>query len=77
MKLLLVFSGLLAGIQAYSSVYKVQKLEQLPTGSVINLDSASYRLYTESPRNYSFIAVLTALSPQLGCAACVYVLSLD
>ncbi|KAJ3110163.1 oligosaccharyl transferase subunit ost3/OST6 [Physocladia obscura] len=58
---------------AYSSDYKFAKLSkalaETPTKPLL-LDSKTYNLYTESPRNYSLFVVLTAAGSEFNCNPC-------
>ncbi|RKO85603.1 hypothetical protein BDK51DRAFT_12119, partial [Blyttiomyces helicus] len=36
----------------------------------LKLDTQEFTLFTQKPRNYSIVTILTALSPQHGCAPC-------
>ncbi|KAJ3407142.1 oligosaccharyl transferase subunit ost3/OST6 [Chytridiales sp. JEL 0842] len=60
-------------IHAYTSAYKIAKLEPLHKQSPkepIKLDSKGFMLFTESPRNYSMFVVMTAMGPEFGCEPC-------
>ncbi|KAJ3299648.1 oligosaccharyl transferase subunit ost3/OST6 [Borealophlyctis nickersoniae] len=53
--------------------YKVKKLEQLQSASpydAIKLDGQTFNMFTEKPRNYSIVTVLTSLAPEHGCEPC-------
>jgi oligosaccharyltransferase complex subunit gamma len=39
-------------------------------GSVLQLDSQAFKLYTEEPRNYSLVVMFTALDSSVGCEPC-------
>ncbi|KAI8619880.1 hypothetical protein BC830DRAFT_1101770 [Chytriomyces sp. MP71] len=67
----LLAAALLA--QAYSSEYKVGKINKLLASSPaapIELDTKSFNLFTEAPRNYSMFVVLTAQGAEFGCGPC-------
>jgi len=52
----------------------VEKLEaEIASSDVIALDTKLFNLYTEAPRNYSIVVVLTATEPGQACDLCQYV----
>ncbi|KAL7751835.1 oligosaccharyl transferase subunit ost3/OST6 [Sorochytrium milnesiophthora] len=62
---------LAAVADAYTLAYKHKKLQSIRTiGSVLQLNSETYNVVTEAPRDYGIIVVLTAMSPQVGCTVC-------
>ncbi|KAI9336565.1 hypothetical protein BDR26DRAFT_864803 [Obelidium mucronatum] len=68
-----VFALLATLAAAYSSDYKVGKLAKLLSEKPlepIRLDTKSFNLVTEAPRNYSMFVILTAEGDQFQCAPC-------
>ncbi|KAJ3347520.1 oligosaccharyl transferase subunit ost3/OST6 [Allomyces javanicus] len=56
---------------AYTMRFKHKKMASVTKESgVMILDALAFNVITEAPRNYSVVVVLTAMSPQIGCAAC-------
>ncbi|KAI9095533.1 hypothetical protein DFS34DRAFT_179678 [Phlyctochytrium arcticum] len=56
---------------AFSSAYKVRKLEESSrSNGAIKLNGDDFKLYTEAPRNYSIVIALTATNPELKCVPC-------
>ncbi|KAJ3193155.1 hypothetical protein HK101_005342 [Irineochytrium annulatum] len=58
---------------ARSAEEKVEKLEETLDNNPkapIRLDSRSYNLFTEKPRNYSLFVVLTAMGNEYNCQPC-------
>ncbi|KAJ3084651.1 oligosaccharyl transferase subunit ost3/OST6, partial [Rhizoclosmatium hyalinum] len=65
--------SLLSLDNAYSSDYKVNKLNKLVAenpAEPITLDTKTFNLATETPRNYSMFVVLTAEGEQFQCSPC-------
>ncbi|KAJ3108960.1 oligosaccharyl transferase subunit ost3/OST6 [Phlyctochytrium planicorne] len=65
--------ALLAHANAQSLGSKVEKLESLylkNPSAPMALDSSSFKLLTEKPRNYSSFIVLTALGKEYNCEPC-------
>lgn len=70
--LLYLALSVISGINAYTSNYKVEKLNSLyKPDTFLELDSKTFNLFTEKGRNYSILVVLTAIDPQFGCEPCV------
>ncbi|KAJ3018709.1 UNVERIFIED_CONTAM: oligosaccharyl transferase subunit ost3/OST6 [Siphonaria sp. JEL0065] len=70
---LALFLALATLVVAYSSDYKVGKLNKLLAEKPlepIHLDAKSFTLVTEAPRNYSVLVILTAEGEQFQCAPC-------
>ncbi|KAJ3067011.1 oligosaccharyl transferase subunit ost3/OST6 [Podochytrium sp. JEL0797] len=73
MQLGLFLLSLVALVSAYSSDYKVAKINKLAAEHPdlpITLDTKTFNLVTETPRNYSMFVVLTAVGDQFQCAPC-------
>lgn len=64
----LVASALAADQSSQERFVKFSSASRL--GTPIQLNDASYRTLTTSPRDYSVAVVLTAMDPRYGCAAC-------
>ncbi|KAJ3262237.1 oligosaccharyl transferase subunit ost3/OST6 [Boothiomyces macroporosus] len=64
------FTALLAAaVSCYSVSYRVEKLEE-QSAAVINLNTESFNLFTESPRNYTVFALLTTTLTEHNCEPC-------
>ncbi|TPX64832.1 hypothetical protein SpCBS45565_g05588 [Spizellomyces sp. 'palustris'] len=61
---------LAGGCNAYSSAFKIKKLEEKSRHEALKLNGEDFDLFTEAPRNYSLFVTLTALAPEMGCAPC-------
>ena len=60
-------------VQSHSSAYKIKRLREAQAknpSAPISLDSASFDLFTETPRNYTLIVTLTALGNEHNCVPC-------
>ncbi|KAI9173293.1 oligosaccharyl transferase subunit ost3/OST6 [Blastocladiella emersonii ATCC 22665] len=69
----LALLGLLfpSAAHGYTAAYKAKKLASLHRESnVLTLDSTAFNVLVDAPRNYSVVVLLTAMDPQVGCAAC-------
>ncbi|KAJ3372025.1 oligosaccharyl transferase subunit ost3/OST6 [Allomyces arbusculus] len=67
----LLLSVAVPRVDAYTMGFKHKKMASVTKESgVMILDANAFNVITEAPRNYSVVVVLTAMSPQIGCAAC-------